>query len=260
MRQLIYAAVSLVLVGVFVGAGTLWFRSHEYSEQAAVRVDVVTAWREWWDGAQRAERDADARSGDAGNGAISVWTSDRGQLGFLWLEVPAGDGFTGREDGEIGKVGGWSRRAVVWDWRVNQASEQSTPRLDELCAERGLGFGWDREVAVSGLERPMVARMFGEFVPGGGGSWWALRRVVVPLWVIMATAGGLWLVWTMTFGLRTHRISKGACTRCGHDVTQSSHYCPQCRKPIPRRTWSGETRPRRAGKVALEAGAMRRRQ
>lgn len=156
-----------------------------------------------------------------GTPGVTVLTTDRGRLGFLMLgRQPAGEK--------------WMMR-----WRTNEKPQNDTPKLDELCTDHGLGFGMDYQVNVAGLEAPAVAG-----VTGGVASW-AARRMVIPFWSIAATGLGLLIVWVLTLGVRLHRLDHGLCGKCSFDISQSSHFCPRCGKPIPRRTWSGEVRPRR---------------
>ena len=251
MRQLIYAVVTLVLLAVVGGSGWLWWRSYRLTDQFTLRLDPAHAWARYrgTDTPDQADTDPD----DPLREGIGVWTSDRGRLGLLWLEAsPVIDDVDGeRAAGERG----WVHESAVWAWRVASAAAPDAALLDALCAERGLGFGFDREVEVSVVERPAVAALRERSdAVGGGGALGAWRRAVVPWWSVTAAAGGMWLVWTLTFGVRVLRMSRGRCVRCGHDVSESSHYCPSCRKPIPRRTWSGDTRPRRAGRVEQVVG------
>ncbi|MEM7624504.1 MAG: zinc ribbon domain-containing protein [Planctomycetota bacterium] len=155
-----------------------------------------------------------------GTPGVSVWTSDRGRLGVLMLgPQPMGERW-------------------VMDWRTNPGPSDNTPTLDALCVENGLGFGIAYEVNISGLEQPAVAGVSAEptFAP---------RRLVAPFWSLAAASGGLLLLWCLTYGVRLYRIDHGLCGKCSFDVSQSSHFCPKCGKAIPKRTWSGDTRPRR---------------
>ncbi|MEM8737596.1 MAG: hypothetical protein AAGG38_03850 [Planctomycetota bacterium] len=154
---------------------------------------------------------------------VAVLTTDRGRLAILSL-------------GEQPTASRW-----VLQLRSNGTPAREAPRLDELCRDHGLGFGVDQAVAIAGAEQPAVA---GVNVLGGGVSW-GVRRVVLPFWAVVVGGTGLLLVWTLTYGVRVFRSDKGLCVKCSYDISGASHFCPKCGKPIARRTWSGETRPRR---------------
>jgi len=154
--------------------------------------------------------------------SVTVFTTDRGRLGLLTLgQQPEGPAF-------------------LFNWRTNDKAPAGVPTLDERCTDHGLGFGIDRQVNIVGLEAPAVAGV----VPADQVSW-AARRVVVPFWAIVAFSLIAGVIWVLTNGVRLHRIERGLCAKCASDISQSSHFCPKCRKAIPKRTWSGETRPRR---------------
>jgi hypothetical protein len=196
MRKVVFWSVSGLLTLILLGSAVLWFRSYGQSEQAVVRL---------------------------GTASVSVFTTDRGQLGWLVLpEQPTGSPF-------------------VFRWRVNAPAGDLTPKLEELCVDHALGFGIDREVNIAGLEAPAVANVLPQVTEAS----WALRRVVLPFWALLALAGGMLMVWLLTFGVRLFRIERGLCSKCSYDVSESSHFCPKCRRPIPKRTWSGESRPTR---------------
>lgn len=162
-----------------------------------------------------------------GTPTVTVFTTDRGRLGLLTLgQQPEGSPF-------------------LFNWRVNDQAPAGVPTLDQRCTDNGLGFGIDRQVNIEGLEAPAVAGL----IPADQISW-AARRVVVPFWAIVAFSLGLGFLWVMTSGVRLYRTERGLCAKCASDITDSSHFCPKCRKPIPKRTWSGETRPRRKVAVA----------
>jgi len=152
---------------------------------------------------------------------VAVLTTDRGRLGLLLL----GD----RPMGER-----W-----VFEHRVNVKPSPDSPRLDALCRDHLWGFGLDKAVSVSGPEQPAVAGMLPAMAGGEA------RRVVVPFWALAAGAFGMWLVWVLWYGVPLYRATRGVCRRCAYKVEDCSHFCPKCGKAISRRTWSGETRPRR---------------
>ena len=287
MRQTIYAVVMLVLLAGLAGAGWLWWTSFQRSDQLVVRLDLPQLWQRWR-GGDEAGDDSAAPAQDPADPelaqTLTVWTSDRGRLSMLWLALPTTPHSTtpgGRD---------WAHEVAGWARQSNPTPAPDQPRLDQACADHGLGFGFDRDVQVADPESPAVSAVLAGQPVGrpsdatpatpadlpspavagvgseggaggtGGTGGWALRRVVVPWWAVVAAVGGLCLVWTMTFGVRVLREGRGRCVRCGHDVSQSSHYCPSCRKPIPRRTWSGDTRPRRAGRIEqVPASSLERR-
>ena len=155
-----------------------------------------------------------------GTPGVSVWTSDRGRLSLLLLgPQPIGNKW-------------------IVHLQANPRPNAHVPTLDELCAENGMGFGVAREVSITGIEKPAVAGI-------QSASSFAPRRVVTPFWALLALAGGVLLVWCLTRGVRLYRIERGLCGRCSYDVSECSHFCPKCRRPISKRTWSGESRPRR---------------
>lgn len=155
-----------------------------------------------------------------GTPGVSVWTSDRGRLGVLMLGPQPGG------------------QSWITEWQTNAGPSRDTPTLDQLCPENGLGFGIAHEVNISGLEQPAVAGISAEpsFAP---------RRLVMPFWSLAAAAAGMLLLWCLTAGLRLYRVEHGLCGKCSFDVSEASHFCPKCGKAIPRRTWSGDSRPRR---------------
>ncbi|MEM6853798.1 MAG: zinc ribbon domain-containing protein [Planctomycetota bacterium] len=157
-----------------------------------------------------------------GTPTVTVVTTDRGRLGFLTLgQQPEGKPF-------------------LMTWRVNEKAPEDAALLDERCTDRGLGFGMDRQVNIATQEAPAVAGV----IPSDQISW-AARRVVLPFWAIVAFSLITGLIWVMTVGVRLYRLERGLCPSCSTDISQASHFCPKCGKAIPKRTWSGETRPRR---------------
>ena len=154
---------------------------------------------------------------------VSILTSDRGVMSWLLLPEQA--------QGSL----------IMFRMLANGPADDSMPRLDELCEDHALGFGTAGEVNISPLEAPAAAGV----LPTFDETSWALRRVVLPFWAILALAGGTLLVWLLTVGVRLFRIERGLCPHCSYDVSESSHFCPRCRRPIPKRTWSGESRPTR---------------
>lgn len=168
----------------------------------------------------------------AGTPGVTVLTSDRGRLGFLML---------GRQpDGEK-----WVLR-----YRSNEKPAADAQTLDQLCTDHGLGFGMDQQVNIAGLEAPAVAGV-------AAGQSWAARRIVVPWWSLASFSLIGLVIWSLTKGVRMYRMERGLCGKCSFDVSQSSHFCPRCGKAIPRRTWSGDVRPRRGevvGRAARVAG------
>jgi hypothetical protein len=118
--------------------------------------------------------------------------------------------------------------------------------LAETCVDHALGFGMDREVNVVNLEAPAVAGV----LPTVSEATWALRRVVVPFWAILAGTFGLLMIWALTAGVKLYRVEHGLCAKCSYDVSECSHFCPRCGKAIPKRTWSGDDRPRRGAAPA----------
>ncbi|MBB6430660.1 zinc ribbon domain-containing protein [Algisphaera agarilytica] len=157
-----------------------------------------------------------------GTGSVTVATTDRGRLGFLTLGQQ-GDG-----------------SPFIFDWRVNEKAPTELELLDERCTDHGLGFGIDRQVNIAGQEAPAVAGV----IPADQIQW-AVRRVVVPFWAMVAFALITGIIWVSTSGVRLYRIERGLCAKCSNDISQASHFCPKCGKRIPKRTWSGESRPRR---------------
>lgn len=195
MRKFIFWTVTSVLAVVLLGSSFLWYRSFEMSEQAVVRLGTPT---------------------------VTVFTTDRGRLGFLTLgQQPEGNPF-------------------VMKWQVNDKAPEDAMLLDERCTDHGLGFGMDRQVNIANQEAPAVAGV----IPADQISW-AARRVVVPFWAMVAFSLITGLIWVLTAGVRLHRIEHGLCAKCSNDISQSSHFCAKCGKAIPKRTWSGDTRPRR---------------
>ncbi|MEO0515143.1 MAG: zinc ribbon domain-containing protein [Planctomycetota bacterium] len=165
-----------------------------------------------------------------GTPGVTVFTTDRGRLGWLTLgQQPEGQPF-------------------MFSWRVNEKAPAGVPTLDLRCTDNGLGFGIDRQVNIEGLEAPAVAGL----IPADQISW-AARRVVVPFWAMVAFSLITGLIWVMTAGVRLYRAERGLCGKCATDISQNSHFCPKCGKAIPKRTWSGDTRPRR--KIAGHARA-----
>ncbi|MEM9884024.1 MAG: hypothetical protein AAF800_14015 [Planctomycetota bacterium] len=158
----------------------------------------------------------------AGTPAVMVFTTDRGRLGLLTLGDPG-----------VGEP-------FVFRLRTNPTPAAGAPTLEAHCADHGLGFGLGPAVAMRGAEEPALAG----FLPAGDFSLTA-RRVVVPFWFFVAASFALLGIWVMTVGVRLHRTDHGLCPRCSYDITQCSHFCPGCGKPIARKTWSGESRPRR---------------
>lgn len=160
-----------------------------------------------------------------GTPSVAVLTTDRGRWSVLFLAHQ-------RMDGQ-----NWIAR-----WRVNPKLDKAAPRLDQLCEDSAIGFGMDQEVMVEGPELPAVA--------GVSTSNWAVQRLVVPFWALFfGSIGGLIVCWAV-LGKRIYRIEHGLCAKCAYDVSQCSHFCPHCGKPIPRKTWSGDTRPVKPGRPA----------
>ncbi|MEM1108066.1 MAG: zinc ribbon domain-containing protein [Planctomycetota bacterium] len=157
-----------------------------------------------------------------GTPTVTVFTSDRGRLGLLTLGQQA--------DGP----------PIFARWRVNEKAPAELALLDERCTDHGLGFGIDRQVNIADQEAPAVAGVF-----SGGEVSWAARRVVVPFWALTAFSLIFGFIWIMTTGVPLYRIERGLCPKCATDISQASHFCPKCRKAIPKLTWSGESRPRR---------------
>ena len=125
--------------------------------------------------------------------------------------------------------------AATWD-RLPVAGGD-TPDL--VCDRNAFGFGLDQLVRPGGLtpaERSLL-------LDGDEGPRWRARRLVLPMWAVLAAAVGTFLVWWLRFNLPLYRELGGRCRKCGYDVSRSSHFCPACRKPLPKRSWSGATRP-----------------
>ncbi len=112
-------------------------------------------------------------------------------------------------------------------------------RLDEACDKRALGFGVDSLVRQSGLlDVEAQAMLTVHDTPA-----WRGRRVVLPMWAVLAGVAGVLLVWWLRFNLPLYRELRGRCRRCAYDIRNSSHFCPVCKQALPRRTWSGDARP-----------------
>lgn len=157
-----------------------------------------------------------------GTANVTVATTDRGRLGFLTLgSQPDGAPF-------------------MFNWRVNEKAPAELELLDQRCTDHGLGFGVDRQVNIAGQEAPAVAGV----IPADQIQW-AARRVVLPFWAIVAFSLITGIIWVSTAGVRLYRLERGLCAKCSSDISQASHFCPNCGKAIPKRTWSGESRPRR---------------
>ncbi len=203
-NKMIFWSVTVLLVVVVGGSSYLWFRSFEASDQAVVRL---------------------------GTPGVSVWTTDRGRLGVLFL-------------GPQPLEERW-----VLTTRSNAVPPADAPKMETLCVDHGLGFGMDRQVSISGLEMPAVSG-----VTSAAEGTWAARRMVMPFWAIFFGSLGLLLVWWGTLGRRIHRQDHGLCPKCAFDVSQCSHYCPKCGKGITRKSWSGDSRPTRRTGAARPAG------
>ena len=196
MRKAVFWTVAGLLAVVAVGSSVLWYRSYGASDQLTLRL---------------------------GTPGVSVWTTDRGRLGVLFLGAqPLGDRW-------------------VMSVRSNPGQPADRPKLGDLYARHVGGFAWDATVNIEGLEMPAVSGV----MPVTDGTW-ATRRVVVPLWSILAVSLGGLIAWGATLGVRIHRQDHGLCPRCAYDVSHCSHFCPKCGKKTHRKTWSDSTRPSRA--------------
>ena len=109
------------------------------------------------------------------------------------------------------------------------------PRLDEVCDDHIAGFGLDALVRQDGL----VDFEAQALLTGAEDRRWRARRLVLPMWAVVTGLSGLLVVWWLRFNLPLYRELRGRCRRCAYDIRSSSHYCPVCKHPLPRRTWSG---------------------
>jgi|GEM_PF-3397072 len=121
------------------------------------------------------------------------------------------------------------------DLRLICGSADPGPRLDEVCDDRFGGFGLDALVRQDGL----VDFEAQALLTGSESRRWRARRLVLPMWAVVSGLSGLLVVWWLRFNLPLYRELRGRCRRCAYDIRSSSHYCPVCKHPLPRRTWSG---------------------
>jgi len=131
------------------------------------------------------------------------------------------------------------------DLRLIRGAADPGPSLDEVCDERLGGFGLDTLVRQDGLV-DFEARVL---LSGLETRYWQAKRLVLPMWSVVAGLGGLLAVWWLRFNLPLYRELRGRCRRCAYDIRASSHFCPVCKHPMPRRTWSGPAQaPNRVGR------------
>lgn len=184
-------------------------RAFFYALVAAVLL-ALTAGAGWlWHDSDQTTSQVLLRSGGTRGLLVSV---DRGRLALLSARGPA----------------------LPLEMRKARGPADPGPRLDEVCHDRLAGFGFDKLVRQSGLvdfEAQML--MTGHETR----RWWA-RRLVLPMWAVVGGLGGLLAVWWLRFNLPLYRELRGRCRRCAYDIRSSSHYCPVCKNPLPRRTWS----------------------
>jgi hypothetical protein len=154
-----------------------------------------------------------------GTPSLTVATIDRGRVGLLFLRDRPSD------------------RKWVFEMKSAEAMPADAPKLESFCESNGLGFGMGKDVRIVDLERPAVA------VAGLDDPQWAARRMVLPFWVMSVGSLALLILWVVRVGIPMHRAEHGLCPKCSYDISECSHFCPKCRRPIDKRSWSGDVRP-----------------
>ncbi len=185
-------------------------RAFFYALVAAVLL-ALTAGAGWlWHDSDQTTTQVLVRSGGSRALLVSV---DRGRFALLSARGPALPFEVGRKRG-VADPG---------------------PSLDEVCDDCLVGFGLDTLVRQDGLvDFEAQVLMTGHETPR-----WRARRLVMPMWAVVGGLAGLLVVWWLRFNVPLYRELRGRCRRCAYDISSSSHYCPVCKNPLPRRTWSG---------------------
>ena len=159
----------------------------------------------------------------SGGSRMVLISADRERIAFLLAR------------GEAQPVGG----------RVIRAAAGTGPLLDGVCDDHLGGFGLDTLVRREGL----VGFEANALLTGQENHRWRAKRLVLPLWALVVGVGGLLAVWWLRFNLPLYRELRGRCRRCANDIRSSSHFCPLCKHPLPKRTWSGPAQaPNRVGR------------
>ena len=185
-------------------------RAFFYALVAAVLL-ALTAGAGWlWHDSAQTTTQLLVRSGGSRALLVSV---DRGRLALMMARGPR----------------------LAFDLQFIQGTSDPGMLLDEVCDSHFLGFGYDKLVRQDGL----VDFEAQAVLQGSETRSWRASRLVLPMWSVVAILAVLFVVWWWWFNVPLYRELRGRCRRCANDIRSSSHYCPLCKHPLPRRTWSG---------------------